>query len=109
MTAKRQTLAEFLFREVGWRKGTKVAAFIVAWGIYSDQVPEGEKTHLWGYSQYWKQSNANTYRELSAFHEVFPDDVLPDRLWDEARAAVKDRKSLAIATAQVLPAVGVWR
>lgn len=105
---QRETLAVFLFRELGYRKGTKVAAFIAAWGIYSDQVPDGEGPYIHGYTKYWKQNQANTYRELHAFHEVFPDDATPQRLWDIARKAVKDRKTVAVATAQVLPAMGEW-
>lgn len=106
--AKRQTFAEFLFREMGFRKGTKVAAFVAAWGIYSDQVPEGEAPYIHGYTKYWKQNQANTYRELHLFQELFPDDATPQRLWDVARKAVKDRNSLSVATAQLMNVAGDW-
>jgi hypothetical protein len=106
--AKRVTLAEHLFRSIGVRKGTRAAAFIAAWGIYSDQVAEGSKATMYGYSLYWKQSQATSYRELDAFHSAFPDEALPDRIWAQARAAVESRRSLPAATAQAMAAVGAW-
>jgi hypothetical protein len=108
MVKKRETLAEYLFRTVGFRKGTRAAAFIAAWGIYSDQVPEGEAVNLFGYTKFWKSSQATTYRELATFHEAFPDEALPDRLWAQARAAVEARKSLPSATAQLMGTAGTW-
>jgi len=109
VTAKRRlTLVEYLYRTLGYRKGTRAAAFIVAWGIYSDSLPDGERAHMYGYANYWKQSQATSYRELETFHAAFPDDALPDRVWAQLREHVDARKSVSVATAQALPVVGRW-
>jgi len=109
MTAKRPTtFLEFLYREVGYRKGTRVAAFVVAWGIYSDSLSDGVPANMDGYGRYWKTSRATAYRELSAFHQVFPLDPLPDRVWMKLSEAVSARKSLSIAMAQASGVKAVW-
>lgn len=84
--ARSVMLGEFLAGRVGLYKATKVVAFIVAWGIYSDKTP-GEAHTLDGYSAYWKQSRATTYRERDLFRLCFPDDKVPDRVW--ARVSVR--------------------
>lgn len=107
MPRSRVTLLEYLYRKVGYRKGTKAAAFIIAWGIYSESVEEGRRAHMDGYSTYWNQSRASSYRELAVFHEVFPNDLLPDRIWRLLRQHVQSKK-LAVAMAEALPVVAVW-
>lgn len=109
MTRKRPvTLVEYLFRSLGYRKGTKAAAFIVAWGIYADSVGDGERPGMHGYAKYWKQSVATSYRELEVFREAFPEDPFPDRVWAMIREHVETRKSRSVATAQALPVLGRW-
>jgi hypothetical protein len=102
------TLAEYLFKKVGLRKGTRAAAFIVAWGIYMDSLPPEKKANMYGYSGYWKQSEATSYRELDVFHQAFPNEKYPDRIWAKARSVVLDRKALTAATGQAMAAVGDW-
>jgi hypothetical protein len=106
MPRKRVTLLEYLYGNQGYRKGTKSAAFIVAWGLYSDSLGQDQRAHMDGYSKYWRQSRASSYRELAVFHEVFPDE-LPDRLWGLIRGAVDSRK-LPQAMAQALRVESVW-
>lgn len=121
MTAKRPvTLLEYLYREMGYRKGTRVAAFIVAWGIYADtldesvSVPgerrrrEGKRSHMDGYISYWKMSRATAYRELAMFREAFPGDEYPDRVWALVTDAVGSRRSLSVAMAEASVVKGVW-
>lgn len=108
MSAKSVTLAEYLFKKVGLRKGTRAAAFIVAWGLYMDSLPPESKPTMVGYSAYWKQSDATSYREFDVFHQAFPDEKYPDRIWEKARSAVHDRKALSAATGQAMAAVSVW-
>jgi hypothetical protein len=109
MTAKRPvSFLEFLYREAGYRKGTRVAAFVVAWGIYSESLADGVEPNMDGYGKYWKVSRATAYRELQTFHAVFPDDVLPDRVWRKLSAAVESRKSLSVAMAQASGVRSVW-
>jgi hypothetical protein len=107
MPRKRVTLLEYLYRSVGYRKGTKAAAFIVAWGLYSDSLPDGSRPHMYGYSKFWKQSSASSYRELVVFHEVFPGDATPDRVWSVIGDVVESKK-LADAMAQALRVEAVW-
>lgn len=108
MAAKSVTLAEYLFKKVGLRKGTRAAAFIVAWGLYAESVPPESTPTMVGYTAYWKQSEATSYRELDVFHQAFPTERYPDRIWWKARSAVQDRKSLSAATGQAMAAVSVW-
>lgn len=106
---KQMTLAEFLVKKVGLRKATGVCAFVVAWGIYSEQVSEPHT--LDGYSAYWKQSNATTYRERDTFRICFPDDKVPDRVWAYVRTVYDgklDRAKRDSGAAQVLSLRGPW-
>lgn len=77
--AKQTMLGEFMAGRVGLVKATRVAAFIIAWGIYSDKT-EGPHT-LDGYTAYWGQSLSTTYRERDLFRLCFPDEKVPDRIW----------------------------
>jgi hypothetical protein len=111
MTPKRPVmLGEYLFRKLGYRRGTKAAAFIVAWGLYSDSLGEGESWSVEAYAKYWGESFSTAYRELNVFREAFPDDGYPFRVWGVVRDSVEARKSrsLPVAMAQVLPVVGTW-
>lgn len=110
--AERKTLAEYLAGQVGLFKGTKVAAFIVAWGIYTEKV-DGPHT-LEGYSSYWRQSVATTYRERDLFRICFPADKVPDRVWTAVRldGAVRgarlDARRRDVAAAQAMSVLGSW-
>lgn len=109
MPERRMTLAETLVRKVGLRKATSVAAFIVAWGIYSEK--EDAPHTMDAYSAFWGQSNATTYRERDLFRICFPEDKLPDRVWGLIRSVYDARidvKSREVTTAQVLSVQGSW-
>jgi hypothetical protein len=111
MTRKRPVmLGEYLFRKLGYRKGTKAAAFIVAWGLYSDSLGEGEPWSVEAYADYWRESHSTAYRELRVFREAFPEDSYPFRVWGVIRDSVEARRSgsVAVAVAQALPVEGVW-
>jgi len=109
MTARRPvTLLEYLYRKMGYRKGTRVAAFVVAWGIYADTLGEDKRAHMDGYIKYWRTSRATAYRELSMFREAFPDDLLPDRVWSLVTGAVASRRSLSVAMAEASVVKEVW-
>jgi hypothetical protein len=109
MTAKRPvTFLEFLYRELGYRRGTRAAAFVVAWGIYSDSLADGVESNMDGYGKYWNMSRATAYRELQVFHAVFPDDALPDRVWSKLSEGVTARKSLSVGMAQASGVKAVW-
>lgn len=112
-----ELLSLYLFRALGWRKGTKVAAFIAAWGIYSDSLSRSAERTLAGYAAYWGESRATSFREQELFRLAFPGELTPEDLWRENRRGVvgtyssrwawtdADRDS---ATAAVLSLRGSW-
>jgi hypothetical protein len=106
---KQETLAVYLVKKVGLRKATSVCSFVVAWGIYSESV-DGSPT-LDGYTAFWNQSLATTYRERDMFRICFPQDKVPDRVWSKVRAVYEarvDRSERETAAAQVLSLRGSW-
>jgi hypothetical protein len=58
----------------------KVAAFVIAWGIYSEKSGDNPLS-VKGYSAYWHQSLAQSYKERELFSIAFPEDKTPDRIW----------------------------
>ncbi len=104
-----ELLSVYLFRALGWRKGTKVAAFVAAWGIYSDSLSRNAERTLAGYAAYWNESRATSFREQELFRLAFPDHLTPESLWQGLRRDVSraegDRDS---ATATVLAVRGSW-
>jgi hypothetical protein len=99
----------YLFRTLGWRRGTKVAAFVAAWGIYSDSLSRSAERTLAGYASFWHESRATSFREQELFRVAFPEHLTPESLWRELRRDVSradgDRDS---ATATVLAVRGSW-
>lgn len=110
MTRKRPLmLGEYLFQKLGYRNGTKVAAFIVAWGIYADSLPVDDVWTIEGYARYWGESDSTAYRELRLFREAFAEDSYPFRVWALIRDDVDARKSRrSVAIAQALSISGGW-
>jgi hypothetical protein len=107
MSNKREPLLMFLYRTVGYRDGTKAAAFAIAWGIYADDPKtEGLPTPE-GYRRYWNTSEAAYFRELRAFRAAFVDDQFPDRVWSVLRRGVKSRK-LGSATREAMFVESAW-
>jgi hypothetical protein len=95
-----ELLSVYLFRKLGWRKGSRVAAFIAAWGIYSEGSPAGERT-LDAYADYWNQSRATAFREQELFRKALPHYETPEAMWREIRRSMllrdrsRERDSLA--------------
>lgn len=109
MADREMTLAQYLVRKVGLVKTMKVATFVVAWGIYTEKV-KGPHT-LDGYSAYWKQSVATTYRERDLFRIAFSGDQVPDRVWAHVRevyAQKLDQRGRDVGVADVLSVSGGW-
>jgi hypothetical protein len=109
--AKREPLLMHLYRESGFREGTRAAEFIVSWGLYVDSGdvrPVGALPSMEDYSRYWKQSLATSYRGLRAFHESFPDEHYPDRIWGRIADKIEARK-VARASREAMFVEGVWR
>jgi hypothetical protein len=79
MSDRTVTLGEYMVGRVGLWKATKVAAFIYAWGIYTEKE-EGRHT-MEGYTAYWRQSISTTYRERDLFKICWPDQKDPTQIW----------------------------
>jgi hypothetical protein len=105
--AKREPLLMHLYRENGFREGTRAAEFIVSWGIYSEKLPSGEVPTMDGFSAFWRESQATSYRGLRAFRGAFPDDPFPDRVWAVIAKHVEARK-VAAASRDAMFVEAVW-
>lgn len=94
-----KTLMLYLVSNVGMRKAIKIASFVVAWGKATNAL--GGEPNFREYTEFWKQSEDRTYKELRLFHEVWPKDRTPKRVWDwcEQEAHAED---VEVATAQAL-------
>ena len=106
--AKREPLLMHLYRENGFREGTRAGEFIVGWGIYSESLEAGQRPTMDGYSAYWRESQATSYRGLRAFRTAFPDDQFPDRVWRTIARQMEARK-LGAATREAMFVVGAWQ
>ena len=97
------TLGEYMVGKVGLVKATKVAAFVVAWGIYTDKEPA--RPTLENYTEFWRQSVSSTYRERDLFRLCWPDQKDPTELWAKVRAvhnASLDAKRRDVGAVQLL-------
>lgn len=83
-------LIKFLVSKVGLRGAVKVAAFVTAWGIATEKL--GQEPNFREYSVFWGQSEAQTYKELKVFHDVWPDDRTPLRVWEWLESQVPSRE-----------------
>jgi hypothetical protein len=109
MSDRTVTLAEFMTSKVGLFKATKVAAFVYAWGVYSDKTPEPHT--LDGYTKYWGQSLSTTYKERDLFRLCWPDDKVPDRIWSVIAGRVdtiKEGRRKDVEVARLLVLWGPW-
>lgn len=73
-------LVLFLVDKVGMKDAIKVATFIVQWGTVSRKLgrePTGDE-----YCEDWLVSRATYFRALQLFHNVWPDDRTPQRVWE---------------------------
>jgi hypothetical protein len=111
---KPEPLGLYMVRRVGLRRSMSVCTFVVAWGIYMEKGPKGERREhtMDGYTKYWRQSLAKTYRERDLFQIVFPGQNDPTELWGEIRAVYKHkldaRSDKDVTAAQVFSLPGRW-
>lgn len=106
MSKRQVTLAEYLVGRVGLRRATNVAAFIAAWGIYSEQSPAPHSMD--GYASFWKMSVATAYRERDVFRMCFPAERVPDRVWASVRRVYDAKAGREVVGARLLSATGEW-
>jgi hypothetical protein len=74
------TLLELCVRRVGFRRGARVGAFVVAWGVARREL--GRRPTVEEYAAYWKQPRTSAFREQEWFREAFPECETPDPLLD---------------------------
>lgn len=73
------TLIEYLAAELGLIQAARVASLAVSWAIARaaleerGQWPEGRLARVDAYGAYWRQSRAQTYRELALWRSVVPE------------------------------------
>jgi len=103
-----EPLSVFLFRQVGWRKGSKVAAFIAAWGIYSESLRPADERSLLGYAVFWGESRATAFREQELFRLVFPQLSTPEPLWRTIRRSVVRSDDRDAVAGTVMVVRGDW-
>jgi hypothetical protein len=99
--AKSEPLLAYLTRTVGIWRAAKVGGYIAAWGLYSDSLDPGARRSIEGCGDYWRRSHASMWREHRLFHEAFPDEANPERIWQSCKAEA-DRKSREKATRDLL-------
>lgn len=100
--AKQELLVSYLARTVGVWRAVKVAGYIAAWGMYSESLsdPEWRRT-IAGCGEFWRRSESSMLRDQRGFHEAFPGEDNPERLWQMCKAHA-DLKSRDRATADLL-------
>lgn len=86
-------------------KAANVISFMVAWDICRQSL--GHEPTVAEYSEWWRQTERGSYKELARFREVFPDERNPSRIldlvadeWDRSRGA----KALGEVPARAVPA-----
>ncbi len=65
---KRETLAVYLLRTVGWQKTNQVGGLLASWALAQAHT-DGPLT-VDGYALYWRQGRATAFREMARFREV---------------------------------------
>lgn len=85
-------------------KASNVVAFMVSWDVCRRSL--GHEPTVAEYSEWWRQSERGSYKELARFREVFPDERNPSRIldlvadeWDRSRGvkALGDVPSRTVA------------
>nr|CRY96445.1 hypothetical protein [uncultured prokaryote] len=109
-----EPMASVAIRNAGVVQGARALGIVALWAIAiakNDGHPLGENLtlSLRSYSDYWRQSDRTSWRDLKVFRAAFPDEADPQRL---ALRLVRDKVVTAsddptAATAAVSAAVAV--
>jgi hypothetical protein len=97
---RKPALAVVLTRRVGFWNASRILAFIVAWGVMSEDLGRPPES-IEEYADYWKTSHRSAYREQALFRKGLPDDATPTRIWELAREQLRDRDDDDVAAAQL--------
>ena len=86
----------FLVEKVGLRDATKVAQLVVAWGRVAESL--GRAPKVYEYGDFWKLSQATCTRQMRLFHQAYPDEKTPQRVWESVRKEVTTtHREMAVA------------
>ena len=98
-----------------FRRAGRAMATLISWGVAEAKLdrPLGDDVQGRGhtmaaireFSDWWKQSERTTQRDLAAFREAFPSEDTPARLaalLRERRASMKSQKDATVAVHSVL-------
>jgi hypothetical protein len=96
-------LGPFMASQLGsFRKASKVASFIAAWGIAYEALHLGRAITIDEYAEYWRMSQAKAYREYQLYKVVWPRDFSPLRVWRWCKTHGVESRELQLAAAQVM-------
>jgi hypothetical protein len=79
-------IGPFMVSQVGWRKATRCAQFIAAWGAAYEDLHLGRAVTIDEVAAHWGKSRAMVFRDFQIYKEVWPRDVTPLRVWKWCRA-----------------------
>lgn len=76
---RRRTLASVAIERVGVRKGGRVLAFAMEWGLVVQELKR--RPTVEEFAEFWKVSNATAYRDQARWRETFPEFDTPSDAW----------------------------
>lgn len=93
------TLIELCVDRAGFRRGSKVMAFVIAWGRVREDL--GRAPSIEEYAEWWKQPRRTAFDEQKFFRAAFPELDSPAALLDamdrQDRAGAIDTGALSLA------------
>lgn len=91
MLPRKTTLAGYVYRKGGLRRGQRALLFIAMYGIQREL--DGEPVSMARFQETWRVSVATAYRYREAFSIVFPE-LTVEELWLEIRRHVRSREKV---------------
>jgi hypothetical protein len=82
------SLIELCVARGGWRKGTKVCSFIMAWAWASRSL--GRPITVEEYAEWWREDWRTAYRHQALFRELFGEERDPQEAADIVNRARAD-------------------
>ena len=73
-------LVRYLTTKAGIRRAFMLLEFVVLWGQVVDSLG-GERPTKEQFMAFWGESQATYYRRMDRWHQVWPDDSDPHRVW----------------------------
>ena len=76
----------FLVEKVGLRDAPKVAQLVIGWGRAGEAL--GHVPKVYEYQAHSGLSRATCARQMHLFHQAYPDEKTPQRVWESVRKEV---------------------